>query len=108
MQLAHTKTNMSCIIATLRAKPGQSAALEKILREQVARTAEEEGTLVYELVRPVDRPDTLIVYERYRDSAAKAAHLATPYLAEAFRKVAPLVAEPVALQDLDLVVRIGR
>ncbi len=99
---------MSCIIATLRAKPGQAAALEKVLREQVANTAREDGTLVYELVRPVDEPDTLIVYERYRDEAAKADHLATPYLAEAFKAVAPLVAEPVSLQHLTLLDRIER
>lgn len=99
---------MSCIIATLRAKPGQAAALEKVLREQVANTAREDGTLVYELVRPVDEPDTLIVYERYRDEAAKADHLATPYLAEAFEAVAPLVAEPVSLRYLTLLDRIER
>lgn len=99
---------MSCIIATLRAKPGQAAALERILCEQVANTEREEGTLVYELVRPVDEADTLIVYERYRDGAAKADHLAKPYLAEAFEAVASLVAEPVALRHLALVARIER
>ncbi|MBK8479235.1 MAG: antibiotic biosynthesis monooxygenase [Opitutaceae bacterium] len=99
---------MSCIIATLRAKPGQAAALERVLREQVVNTDREDGTLVYELVRPVDEADTLIVYERYRDDAAKADHLAKPYLAEAFKAVASLVAEPVSLRHLVLLARVGR
>ncbi len=91
---------MKNIIATLRARPGQGAALETILRAQVQLTAREPGAMVYDLLRADDQPDTLIVYERYRDAAAKAGHLATPYLAETLQQAGPLLAEPPVLVHL--------
>jgi quinol monooxygenase YgiN/uncharacterized protein YunC (DUF1805 family) len=91
---------MKNIIATLRARPGQGAALETLLREQVRLTAREPGAMVYDLLRDDDAPDTVIVYERYRDAAAKAAHLATPYLAETLRLAGPLLATAPTLQHL--------
>ncbi len=91
---------MKNIIATFHAKPGQGAALEKILREQVRLTAAEPGAMVYEFLRDDTQPDTLVVYERYRDAAAKAAHLATPYLAETLRLATPLLAGAPTLQHL--------
>ncbi len=92
---------MKNIIATFHAKPGQGAALETILREQVRLTAQEPGAMVYELWRDEARPETYAVVERYRDAAAKAAHLATPYLAETLRRAGPLLAGEPALQHLE-------
>ncbi|MFT3830452.1 MAG: DUF1805 domain-containing protein [Opitutaceae bacterium] len=92
---------MKNIIATLRAKPGQGAALETLLRDQVRLTAAEPGAMVYELLRDEAQPDTLVVYERYRDAAAKAVHLATPYLAATLERAAPLLAEPPVLRHLE-------
>ena len=92
---------MKNIIATFHAKPGQGAALETILREQVRLTAVEHGAMVYELWRDEARPETYTVVERYRDAAAKAAHLATPYLAETLRRAGPLLAGEPALQHLE-------
>ena len=91
---------MKNIIATFHAKPGQGAALETILREQVRLTAGEPGAMVYELWRDEAQPETLVVVERYRDAAAKAEHLATPYLAETLRRATPLLADAPALQHL--------
>ena len=63
---------MTTLLSTLTAKPGQGAALEKILREMVQHTAREPGAVCYDLLRPEDdRADTLVVYERYRDADAK-------------------------------------
>ena len=89
---------MQNIIATLRARPGQGAALETILREQVPQTAREPGAMVYDVLRSEDAPDTLVVYERYCDAAAKAEHLATPYLAETLKRAAPLLDGAPVLQ----------
>ena len=89
---------MKNIIATLHAKPGQGAALETILRAQVQLTAREPGAMVYDLLRDDEQPDTVVVYERYRDAEAKAGHLATPDLAETLRQGAPLLAVPPVLQ----------
>jgi quinol monooxygenase YgiN/uncharacterized protein YunC (DUF1805 family) len=91
---------MKNIIATLRAKPGHGAALETLLREQVRLTAVEPGAMVYDLLRDDAQPDTLVVYERYRDAAAKAEHLATPYLAATLKCAEPLLAGAPTLQHL--------
>ena len=92
---------MTTLLSTLTAKPGQGAALEQILREMVQHTARETGAVCYDLLRPEDgRPDTLVVYERYRDAAAKAAHLGSDYLAAALRRAAPLLAAPPQLENL--------
>ena len=92
---------MKNIIATFHAKPGQGEALETILREQVRLTAREPGAMVYELWRDETQPEAYAVVERYRDAAAKAAHLATPYLAETLRRVGPLLVGDPKLQHLE-------
>ena len=92
---------MKNIIATFHAKPGQGAALETILREQVRLTAREPGAMVYELWRDEAQPEVYAVVERYRDAAAKAAHLATPYLAETLQRALPLLTGEPQLQHLD-------
>ena len=92
---------MKNIIATFHAKPGQGAALETILREQVRLTAREPGAMVYELWRDEAHPEVYAVVERYRDAAAKAAHLATPYLAETLQRALPLLTGEPQLQHLD-------
>jgi quinol monooxygenase YgiN/uncharacterized protein YunC (DUF1805 family) len=92
---------MKNIIATFHAKPGQGVALETILREQVRLTAREPGAMVYELWRDEAQPETYAVVERYRDAAAKAEHLATPYLAETLRRAMPLLAGEPRLQHLE-------
>ncbi len=92
---------MKNIIATFHAKPGQGAALETILREQVRLTAREPGAIVYDLLRDEAQPETYAVVERYRDAAAKAEHLATPYLAETLRRAMPLLVGEPTLQHLE-------
>ena len=94
---------MKNIIATFHAKPGQGAALETILREQVRLTAGEPGAMVYELWRDEAQPETYVVVERYRDAAAKAEHLASPYLAETLRRATPLLAAGPTLQHLETI-----
>ncbi len=91
---------MKNIIAILPAKPGQGSALETVLREQVQLTAREPGAMVYDLLRDDAQPDTVVVYERYRDAVAKDAHLATPYLAETLKRCAPLLGGAPVLQHL--------
>lgn len=91
---------MKNIIATLRARPGCGADLEKILREQVRLTAAEAGAMVYDLLRDDADPDTVVVYERYRDATAKDTHLGTAYLAETLRQAGPLLAVAPELRHL--------
>jgi len=92
---------MTTLLSTLTAQPGQGAALEQLLRGMVQHTVRETGAVCYDLLRPQDgRPDTLVVYERYRDAAAKTAHLGSDYLADTLRRAAPLLAAPPQLEHL--------
>ena len=91
---------MTTLLSTLIAKPGQGSALEQLLREMVRLTAGESGAVCYELLRPEDRPDTLLVYERYRDEAAKVTHLGSSYLAAMLERAAPILAAPPTLENL--------
>ena len=63
-------------------------------------TAREPGALVYDLLRDEEHPDTVVVYERYRDAAAKKDHLASEHLRQALDRAAPLLAEPPSLRHL--------
>ena len=91
---------MATLLSTLTAKPGQGAALEQLLREMVRLTAGEPGAFCYDLLRPEDRPDTLLVYERDRDEAAKVSHLGSSYLAAMLERAAPILAAPPKLENL--------
>ena len=91
---------MATLLSTLTAKPGQGAALEQLLREMVRLTAGEPGAFCSDLLRPEERPDTLLVYERYRDEAAKVSHLGSSYLAAMLERAAPVLAAPPKLENL--------
>lgn len=74
---------MSSIIAKLTARPGTEANVEQILRDLVAETAKEPGSIVYDVLHPEGQPNVFVVSERYRDEAARAAHLGSAHLAKA-------------------------
>ncbi len=69
-------------IATLKAKPGKEAELAEILKSFVAKTADEEGTLVYTLLQSKKDPTEFIFYEVYKDQAAMELHASTPHFKE--------------------------
>jgi quinol monooxygenase YgiN len=67
---------MILITVKIKAKPGQAGALVSLLKEmaQVGRT--EPGTVAYEPYVSAEDPDTLFMFELYRDHAALAEHRA--------------------------------
>ncbi len=85
-------------IATLVVRPdqcGEIEALQKELAEITHRT--EPDTLVYDFLRHRDRPNTYVVYARFRDEAAFGAHQAAP---DHDRLVPPILATLAADMDL--------
>ena len=100
----------TCVSVTtvLRAKPGCEAAVEAAL-DGLARAVrrDEAGCLLYQPVRSRHEPGHFLVFERYRDDAALAAHAN----AEHFRAVIPelldCLSEPPALVLYDELVRPG-
>ncbi|MGY2290607.1 putative quinol monooxygenase [Pseudomonas sp. SDO528_S397] len=67
-------SNAFNVIATLIAKPGQHATLEKLLRELLEPTRVEPGCQQYELHQDLQHPETFYMLERWSDEAALADH----------------------------------
>jgi quinol monooxygenase YgiN len=71
---------MTCFIATLKIKPGHEADFERLQAELSQLTHENEpGTFVYDILRSRTKPDTYVVYARFKDEAAFQLHQTTPF-----------------------------
>jgi quinol monooxygenase YgiN len=89
---------MISFIATLRIKPGHEAEFERLQRELSELThAQEPDTIVYDILRSRDAPDTYVVYGRFRDDAAFQLHQTTPFHD---RLVPPILATVSGEMDL--------
>jgi quinol monooxygenase YgiN len=89
---------MTVFIATLRIKPGHEAEFERLQTELSQLThASEPDTLVYDILRSHDNPDTYVVYGRFRDDAAFQHHQTTPFHD---RLVPPILATVAGDMDL--------
>lgn len=89
---------MTVFIATLRIKPGHEAEFERLQAELSELThANEPDTMVYDIVRSRDNPDTYVVYARFKDEAAFQHHQATPFHD---RLVPPILATVAGDMDL--------
>ena len=56
--------------------------IHQILRELTRLSRQEEGCVVYIPHIVESDPDTIVIYEQYRDEAAAEAHRATPHFAK--------------------------
>ena len=89
---------MTVFIATLRIKPGHEAEFERLQRELSELThASEPDTKVYDIIRSRDKPDTYIVYARFKDEVAVQLHQGTDFHA---RLVPPILATVAGEMDL--------
>jgi quinol monooxygenase YgiN len=89
---------MISFIATLRIKPGHEAEFERLQRELSELThAQEPDTIVYDILRSREAPDTYVVYGRFRDDAAFQLHQTTPFHD---RLVPPILATVSGEMDL--------
>jgi quinol monooxygenase YgiN len=64
------------VVFEVAVKPGRTEAVRALIEELVASARGEPGVLVYEFFASDDGA-TVVAYERYADSAAGLAHLAT-------------------------------
>ena len=67
------------------------------IKTMVSASRAEDGCYTYTFAQDLSDPDTLIIYERWRDQAALAAHGASAHMAE-FQKV--MAANPPVERDL--------
>ncbi len=82
---------MLIVVARMIAKAGKENEMEEALRAIIPKVESEEGTLAYVLHRMKKKPQNFLMYEKYRDKEALALHSSTPYFAELFGKIAPLM-----------------
>lgn len=73
------------------------AATQKAIIEMVRASRDEDGCLDYAFARDLADPDTLVLFERWRDRAALDSHMRSPHMAE-FQKV--MTANPPISRDL--------
>ena len=73
------------------------AATQKAMVEMVRASRAEDGCLDYTFARDMADPDTLVLFERWRDQAALEAHGQSAHMAE-FQKV--MAANPPASRDI--------
>jgi len=62
-------------------RPEEREEIATILRELAAASRQEPGCISYIPHRLESDPDTIVIYEQYRDMAALDAHRASPHFA---------------------------
>jgi quinol monooxygenase YgiN len=89
-------------IVLMRAQAGKSRPLGDALRDMVALSRSEPGCAICELNHSADDPDTWMVYERWRSTAAFDSHMAQSYVARFLAQMSEWIAEPPRVQSYDI------
>ena len=92
---------MIVVVAKIKAKAGEEGKVEQALRDVLPKVREEEGTLSYTLSKSQTDPTMLLVLEKYRDMDAFVFHSSTPYLAEMFVEITPLLDGDLSVELFD-------
>ena len=82
------------VVATMKAKPGQEAALRQELLALIAPSRKDAGCLNYDLHQSSDNPALFLFHENWTSKALLDAHLAQPHLQTFLAKAGALLAEP--------------
>lgn len=90
------------IIAELTANAGRSSEVAAAIAGSgaVGLTLAEPGCLAYDVCQDTDSPERFVVYERWRDLMALAAHLETPHFAAVGAALGGLLAGAPAVRVL--------
>lgn len=94
---------MLTVIATLEAKTGKEAELEKELFELTQATLEEEGCINYDLLRALETPGRFVFYENWATKEDLELHLATDHMKAFAAKARDLLAKPAHIEMFEMV-----
>lgn len=86
------------VLAFFHAKKDNGADLERVLRELVQPTRDEEGNISYVLHRRAGDPDFLLFDEIWTNKAALDEHMKKPYIASLHKKIENLIEEPPRIE----------
>lgn len=76
---SHLPVGAVVLTATVKALPGQEAAVRQALLDLVAPSRSERGCLCYNLHESKDEAGLFIFYEQWASQAAFEAHMETPH-----------------------------
>lgn len=79
------------VVAHARAKEGKRAELQEVFEGLVDPTRAEDGCLDYELLSSLDDDRAFTFFEEWTDRAALDAHLASPHVRAANRRLPELL-----------------
>ncbi|MBV1775291.1 antibiotic biosynthesis monooxygenase [Burkholderiaceae bacterium DAT-1] len=79
------------VVATITAKPGTEAIVERALLDLIEPSRKDAGFIQYDLHRDLDRPNVFVFYENWASRELLDQHLNTPHLAEYQRKVEGMI-----------------
>lgn len=85
------------VIARLTAKHDQAEALGESLRQLIAPTRQEPGSIAYTLHRDNDNPAVWILYEVWTSRAALDAHFQQPYMQQLLGRAPEILAKEVEM-----------
>ncbi len=85
------------VVALLRAKPGQEAALRSELLQLIPITRQEPGCLNYDLHAAVDNEGFFLFHENWSSKQHLEDHLGRPHLTAFLAKANDLLSEPVQI-----------
>jgi quinol monooxygenase YgiN len=100
--------NMIVFAATLTAKSGKEQSLQDALVEMVSKVQEEEGTLIYTLLRSKEDPKQFTVYEKYKNQAALDHHDTTTHMNKFRAKLDSLLGDAIKIDHFEEIASISR
>ncbi|HOS94248.1 MAG TPA: putative quinol monooxygenase [Armatimonadota bacterium] len=90
------------LVAVLKAKPGQEAAVTQALRDLAVPSKAEPGCVMYVPCRSKADPAKLVVIEEWADQAAFDAHAASPHFQAFLAKVGNALAGEPELEFVEV------
>ena len=96
--------NTTAMVVKFRAKPGKSEEMKAFWLEMQKEVAKSEpGNVYYDLMVMADDPNTYVIVERYKDTAAVAAHGQSERARAMFAKLGELMDGPPQADYLQLI-----
>jgi quinol monooxygenase YgiN len=99
---------MIVFTATLTAKQGKEQELEQAFIEMVSHVQNEEGAVIYILLRAKDDPKQFTFIEKYKDQTALDHHNTTLHMRDLRAKLDSLLGEEMIITHFEEIAAISR
>ena len=83
------------LLVKIRLKPGTEAKFAAEVAKAVKATAAEPGNEMYAVFEDLEQPGTVILFEKWKSTAALKAHIEQPYIGSLLTLMADIGAEPI-------------